>query len=230
MSDADWKAIAEHADAVLASPSIGGCHEILTNAYENGVRHPEILWRLGRSYYEMAEESSDKKLSVSYKEKGLALCQQSLQENPNNFAAHKWLGILLSAQDVGNKKRIENAYIIRDHFLKALELNPKDANSLHCMGKWCWSVLKISWVEQKAAKLLFGEPPKSTVEDCLKYLLASAEAGNTIHNSVLIGDVYYYDKKKEKAKLWYQKAIEMPVNNMLQKKYYEAAEAKLTKC
>ncbi|CCW64730.1 unnamed protein product [Phytomonas sp. EM1] len=230
MSNTDWKAVAERADAVLASPSIEGCHTILTDAYENGMQHPEILWRLGRSYYEMAEESSDKKISASYLEKGLALCQQSVAEDPNNFAAHKWLGILLSAQDVGNKKKIENAYIIRDHFMKALELNPKDANSLHCMGKWCWSVLKVSWVEQKAAKLLFGAPPKSSVEECLKYLLASAEMGNTIHNAVLIGDVYYYDKKKAEAKIWYQKAIEMPITNKFQKNLHDAAVSKLAKC
>lgn len=227
---ADWEAVVAESEAILAKPDIKGCHEYLTKAYEGGNHHPEVLWRLGRSCYEMAEETTDQKLREPYLTLGLQLCRESVQEDPNNFASHKWLGILISAQNVSTKEKVNNAYKIRDEFLKAIELNPKDPTSLHCMGNWCYSVLKVSWLERKAASLLFAEPPSSTYEECLKYLLASAEAGDTIHNATLIGDVYYQQSKYEDAKKWYQKAIDMPVASELQKRNHKNAVDKLAKC
>lgn len=226
----NWEAIAKEAEEVLAKPDIKGCHEILTKAYDGGERHPEILWRLARSYYEMAEELSDKKEKDPFLKKGLELCKESVEKDGNNFASQKWLGILISEQNVSTKEKIANAYIIRDHFLKAIELNPTDATSLHCMGNWCYSVLQVGWLERKAAALIFGEPPSSTYEECLKYLLASAEAGNTIHNSTLIGDAYYQQSKYNEAKEWYQKAIDMPATTELQKRNHDKAVEKIKKC
>lgn len=153
-----------------------------------------------------------------------------MAQDENNFAAHKWLGILLAEQHVGTKERIANAYVIRDHFLKAIELDPNDATALHCMGNWCHSVLQIGWIERKAAALLFATPPSSTYEECLKYLLASAKAGNTIHNAKLIGDVYYQQKQYAEAKKWYETAIQMPATSELQKRNRHAAEDGLKKC
>lgn len=226
----DWEFIAAESEAILAKPDIKGCHDCLLGAYEKGVHHPEILWRLSRSYYEMAEETTDKKVSTPLLKTGLDLCRQSVAADPNNFASRKWHGILLSAQDVGTKDKIGNAYKIRDDFLKAVELNPKDATSLHCMGNWCFSVVQVGWLERKAAALIFADPPSSTNEECLKYLLASAEVGDTIHNATMIGDVYYSQSKYDEAKQWYTKAVGMPATTELQKRNAGKAQDKLAKC
>lgn len=226
----NWEAVAKESEEVLAKPDIKGCHEILTKAYEGGLQHPEILWRLGRSCYEMAEETSNEEEKEKYLVQGLELCQRSVAEDANNFASQKWLGILLSKQKVSTKQKIANAYVIRDHFLKAIELNPNDATSLHCMGSWCYSILQIGWLERKAAALVLGEPPSSSAEECLKYLLRSAEAGNTIHNATLIGDVYQQEGKKKEAKEWYEKAVALPVSSELQKRNHADAAKKLSKC
>ncbi|EPY31507.1 hypothetical protein STCU_03421 [Strigomonas culicis] len=176
----------------------------------------------------MAEEITDASAQEPFLLKGLELVQQSVNEDGNNFASHKWLGILLSAQHVSTKEKIANAYKIKEQFLKAVELNPADATSLHCMGNWCASVLKVSWLERKAAALLFGEPPSSTPEECLKYLLASAEAGDTIHNAKMIGDMYKQQGNKEEARKWYTKAVGMPADTELKKRNHDAAEKALS--
>ncbi|AYU78250.1 Tetratricopeptide repeat-containing protein [Leishmania donovani] len=225
----DWETIAKESEEVLAKPDIKGCHEILMKAYEGGNQHPEILWRLGRSYYEMANESTDPAVREPYLKEGMELCKKSVEADPNNFASHKWLGILISDQKVGNKEKIANAYVIRDHFLKAVELNPNDATSLHCMGNWCFKILQIGWLERKAAALILGEPPSSTYEECLGYLLRSAEAGNTIHNSTMIGDAYAQQSMHDEARKWYQKAIDMPAYTELQKRNHDVAVAKMKK-
>ncbi|GET88034.1 hypothetical protein, conserved [Leishmania tarentolae] len=225
----DWETIAKKSEEVLATPDIKGCHAILMKAYEDGHHHPEILWRLGRSYYEMANESADPAVREPYMKEGMELCKKSVEADPNNFSSHKWLGILISEQKASNKEKIANAYVIRDHFLKAVELNPNDATSLHCMGNWCFKVLQIGWLERKAAALILGEPPTSTYEECLGYLLRSAEAGNTIHNSTMIGDVYVQQSMYDEARQWYQKAIDMPVYTELQKRNHDVAVANMKK-
>ncbi|KPA82920.1 hypothetical protein ABB37_02672 [Leptomonas pyrrhocoris] len=225
----DWEAIAKEAEAVLAKPDIKGCHDILLKAYVGGNHHPEILWRLARSYYEMAKETTDPAVSEPYLKQGMELCKQSVDADQNNFASHKWLGILISEQKVSTKEKIANAYIIRDEFKRAIELSPQDATSLHCMGNWCFSIMKIGWLERKAAALVLGEPPSSSWEECLGYLLRSAEAGDTIHNATMIADAYMQQGKKSEARTWYQKAIDMPAVTQLQKRNHEAAEAKLKK-
>lgn len=225
----DWEAIAKESEAVLAKPDIKGCHEILTKAYDSGNHHPEILWRLARSYYEMAKETTDPAVSEPYLKKGMELCKESVEADPNNFASHKWLGILVSDQKVSTKEKIANAYVIRDEFKKAIELNPHDATSLHCMGNWCYNIMQIGWLERKAAALVLGEPPSSSWEECLGYLLRSAEEGDTIHNATMIGDAYAQQSKKSEARTWYQKAIDMPAATELQKRNHDAAVAKLKK-
>lgn len=223
----NWEAIAKESEDVLATGNIKGCHEILLKTYEGGNHDPQITWRLARSYYEMSQETTDTAVRGPLLRTALELVQQSVQDDPNNFASHKWLGILISAQYVGTKEKIENAYRIRDEFLKAIELNPHDATSLHAMGNWCWSVMQVGWFERKAAALLFATPPSSTYEECLKYLLASAEEGDTIHNAMLTGDVYAKQGKNAEAKKWYEKACGMPALTELQKRQQGEASQKL---
>ena len=89
----------------------------------------------------------------------------------------QWKGILLS--DVGDyegsKKKIQNAYIIRDEFVKASELNPNDALCYFLLGEWCYTVSDMSWMLRQAAKAIFGTPPSSTFEEALKHFLKAEE-------------------------------------------------------
>eukprot|EP00760_Papus_ankaliazontas_P028162 PhM_4_TR3562/c1_g1_i1/m.9994 len=193
---------------------------------------PELLWRLARSEYDLQNEATDKAEKEKHVDLGLSYAKAALDAAPDNFAAHKWFGILLGSKGnfISTKEKIANAYVIRDHFKKALELNPTDGTVMHCLGNWCHSILQIGWVERQAASLLFGTPPTSTYEECEGYLLKSAEISDQSFNSVMLGDVYAEQKKWADAKKWYQKAIDAPVVTESQKRTQEEAKAKLAKC
>ena len=79
----------------------------------------------------------------------------------------------------GYKKQIANAYVIRDEFLKACELNPQDAVCHFLIGEWCFTVADMGWVQRQAAKALFGTPPSSSYEEALKHF-EKAEQGQFI--------------------------------------------------
>lgn len=229
MSSENWESVAHQFDEIIDRPSIAEAYRLITQAHQQGLNHPEILWRIGRASYEMSQETANASERDNYVKSGLALTQQSVDANPNIGAAHKWLGILISAQRVGTKEKVANAYIIRDHFLKAIELDPSDSTALHAMGNWCFSVIQVSWLERKAAEVLFGKPPTSTYEECLQYLLKSNELKATAYNSKLVGDVYYSQKKYAEAKQWYQQAVNLPVTTNLQKRHHDEAESKMKK-
>lgn len=221
------------ADNFHKKEDIQSNYKLLEETFQGGNQDPEITWRLGRSCYDMAQETTDKPEKEKQIRRGLELVKASLEAKPDNFAVHKWNGIMLGSLGdfIPTKEKIANAYTIRDHFKKATELNPEDCTSFHCMGKWCWSVLQIGWVERQAASLLFGTPPSSTYEECEEYLLKSAKLEmNQVYNNALLGDLYYQQKKWGDAKTWYQHAIDCPVVTENHKRQNAEAKTKLAKC
>nr|XP_054416898.1 regulator of microtubule dynamics protein 1 isoform X3 [Pongo abelii] len=162
--------ILEQADCLYESGETEKLYQLLTQYKES--EDAELLWRLARASRDVAQLSrtseEEKKLLVY---EALEYAKRALEKNESSFAAHKWYAICLS--DVGDyegiKAKIANAYIIKEHFEKAIELNPKDATSIHLMGIWCYTFAEMPWYQRRIAKMLFATPPSSTYEKALSY-------------------------------------------------------------
>lgn len=130
----------------------------------------------------MSGEVPDKEEKKKLIERGLGIAKAAIDAQPDNALCHKWYGILLGTMGdfLATKEKIANAYVVRDHFKRATELLPNDGTCQHCMGKWCWSILQIGWLERQAASLLFGTPPTSSYDECAGYLLAAAKLDPTM--------------------------------------------------
>uniref|UniRef100_A0A2K6T512 Regulator of microtubule dynamics protein 1 n=1 Tax=Saimiri boliviensis boliviensis TaxID=39432 RepID=A0A2K6T512_SAIBB len=194
--------ILEQADYLYESGETEKLYQLLAQYKES--EDAELLWRLARASRDVAQLSrtseEEKKLLVY---EALEYAKRALEKNESNFAAHKWYAICLS--DVGDyegiKVKIANAYIIKEHFEKAIELNPKDATSIHLMGIWCYTFAEMPWYQRRIAKMLFASPPSSTYEEALVYF-HRAEQGKTylkLHN-------------KKLAALWLTKARDYPAH------------------
>nr|XP_019581822.1 PREDICTED: regulator of microtubule dynamics protein 1 isoform X2 [Rhinolophus sinicus] len=176
------------ADYLYESGETEKLYQLLTQYKES--EDAELLWRLARASRDVAQLSGtsaeEKKLLVY---EALAYAKRALEKNESSFAAHKWYAICVS--DVGDyegiKAKIANAYVIKEHFEKAIELNPKDATSIHLMGIWCYTFAEMPWYQRRIAKMLFATPPSSTYEEALGYF-QRAEQGKTylkLHNRKL---------------------------------------------
>jgi len=207
--------------------------ELLEKTYKENPNDFEITWRFARAYFNISEEKPDDK---EYKKqmcmKGLEIAQLALKQNEAHWAGHKWVAIMLSAVAdlLATKEKIENAFKIKEHALKALEYRPEDATTTHLLGRWCYNVASIGWFERKIAATLFASPPESTYDEALNYFLKAGEIEkNFARNDLCTADTYVQLGKKDKAKEYYQKAISAPVVSEADKALNQEAKTKLAK-
>ncbi|PIK43722.1 putative regulator of microtubule dynamics protein 1 [Apostichopus japonicus] len=163
--------IIEEADKLYHS------YEILP-LYNHLIQHKDtnnedILWRLARATRDVANigsTSPDDKKRLTYE--ALECVKRALDINSTNYACHKWYAICLS--DVGDyegvKQKISNAFIIREHFEKAIELNPKDATSVHLLGLWCFTFADMPWYQSKIAAVVFATPQPHHIRSSFRLL------------------------------------------------------------
>ncbi|XP_078137370.1 regulator of microtubule dynamics protein 1 [Sander vitreus] len=188
----------------------------------------EFLWRLARASRDLSElpnmEDGRKKQLVF---EGFEYAKKALEKDEKCFAAHKWYAVCLS--DVGEyegvKVKIGNSYIIREHLEKAIELNPKDATSLHILGYWCFAFAELPWYQRKVAAVIFSSPPTSTYEEALVFFLKAEEVDPNFYskNLLMLGKTYMGMKDQKKALLYLTKAKEYPAHTLEDKEVHKEA-------
>jgi len=182
--------------------------------YEQEKAYPdnfEIAWRLARVNFDMSSEKPAQKKEFLLK--GFAYAEKLISMQPDNYLAHKWFAIVLSALSDfrSTKEKILESVQIKEHCLKSVELHGRggDQTLNHLLGRWCFAVSSISWMERKLASALFAAPPESTYDESLKYFLA-AEAYNEreefLENLLWTGHTYHKLNNVPKAKEYYERA------------------------
>ncbi|XP_031560943.1 regulator of microtubule dynamics protein 2-like isoform X2 [Actinia tenebrosa] len=191
-------------------------HTLLENAVNKYPENAELLWRLGKSFYDIASEKGkagflEEKKNLLYK--GLGIVQKSVKINSQNASAQKWCAILLgSTSDYeSTQDRILLGFKYKEHITKSIELNNKDATSYHLLGRWCYEVSQLPWWQRRAASAFIAEPPTSTVQEALENFLKAEELdpGFWLSNSYWIAKCYYDLSQYSQSKEWLQKIVTM---------------------
>ncbi|CUI15071.1 Hypothetical protein, putative [Bodo saltans] len=225
-----WRDIVTKAEALKDKEDVQGTFSLLSNAvYDNHQHHSELLWRLGRAHYDVAQESTDKKYVEAQCRKGLDRVAESLAAEEASAGAHKWKGILLGCVSdfIPTKEKIASTYVMKQHFERSIELNERDSTAHHCLAKWCWAMNQISWIERQAANVLFGKPPTCSLEQCKDSLLRSDAIDKTVHNQIMLGDVTLRMGNREESAKWYSSAASLPAVSLNQQRQQQEAAKKL---
>lgn len=127
----------------------------------------ELLWRLARAKYLVSENAADQEKAKQLATEAHALAERAVKADAGHYQTHKWLAIALGRMGdfVDTKTKIQSSYAIGEHARKAAELNPQDATVQHLLGRWCFSIANISFIERNIASVLFAAPPTSTNEE-----------------------------------------------------------------
>eukprot|EP00126_Sphaerothecum_destruens_P003618 Sdes_comp17389_c0_seq1m6591 len=146
----------------------------------------ETLWRLARANYDLSENrATQPKEKESYIDKGLQTVKKALELNEQSAGAHKWFAILTSAKGdfLGTKEKIQSAFVIKEHALKAAQLDPSDSAAQYLLGRWCFDVADIGWLARKAAAAFFSTPPESSFAEALPYFLKADQLASKSRKS-----------------------------------------------
>nr|XP_047901821.1 regulator of microtubule dynamics protein 1 isoform X1 [Anser cygnoides] len=177
--------VIEQADYLYGSGETEKLYRLLVQHKDS--EDAELLWRLARASRDLAQLSStsaEEKRQLVYD--ALEYAKKALEKNESNFAAHK----------------------------RAIELNPKDATSIHLMGIWCYSFAEMPWYQRKIAAMLFATPPTSTYQEALRYFHMAEEADPNFYskNLLFLGKAYLKLNNKKMALLWLSKAKDYPAH------------------
>lgn len=178
------------------------------------MENDEVLWRLARAAVDKGKLSKDNEKKRLYYE-AFDYVKKALTLNQDNFAVHKWYAILLdyTGEFEGNKQRITNSFQVKQHFQRAIELNPKDATSIHSLGQWCFIFADMPWYQRQVASVIFKTPPTSTYEEALKYFLQAEETEPNFYsmNLLMLGKTYMKLRDPEMAFTYLKRCKNYPI-------------------
>ncbi|PAA90631.1 hypothetical protein BOX15_Mlig000495g1 [Macrostomum lignano] len=214
IESASLEQLLANVDKLHTSGSEAEAYSQLCNALATGsavYQCAEVFWRAARGARAMANATHDESARKALTYEAFEFAKQGLALEPQNSACHKWMGILLelTGRFEGTKKRIENSYLVRDHFQRAVEAKPDDAVVLHCLGAWCFEVADLPWYQRKLAAAFFATPPSSSYDEALKYLLKAEEVDPNLYSSNLlyIGKAYLRKGDRTNARTYLQRTV-----------------------
>lgn len=223
--------IFEKADQLHTAYETCKLYELL-KPYET-CENAELLWRLSRAAYDKAKREHNKDARKTFVYESFGYAKRALAISDTNYACHKWYAILLDevGQYEGMKIRISNAYLIKEHLLKAVELNANDATCWHSLGYWCFMFADLPWYQQKIAATLFAAPPTSTYEEAEKYFLKAEEVDPNFYsmNLAMLGKTYVRMGKNDDARRFLVRVQDHSVRTVDDKKAHEEAASLLKK-
>lgn len=133
----------------------------------------EFLWRLARAYSDMYWSTENQRDRKALAQQGLEEAELALKKNGLNTDCHKWFAVVagLTPEHESMHSKLKSSHILKEHLDRALALTDSEPMCFYLLGKWCYQVASLDWLEQKAAAALYQNPPSSSLHDALKHFL-----------------------------------------------------------
>lgn len=196
-----------------ASLKAEGFHLLLANKTQYGDSR-EFLWRLARAYNDMYDSTEDTEEKKAYAEQGREEAEIALTKNGLNAECHKWFAVLtgLGCHYESAHGKLRSSHVLKEHLDRAIALRDDDPLCFYLLGRWCYEVSTLGWLERKAAAALYETPPTSTLQEALENFL-KAETLNPGFSKTM--RLYIAKCHKElgnvaEAKKWTKLALKMP--------------------
>ncbi|XP_005316470.2 regulator of microtubule dynamics protein 3 isoform X1 [Ictidomys tridecemlineatus] len=190
-----------------------GFQLLLNNKLVYGSRQ-DFLWRLARAYSDMCELTEEVNEKKSYALNGKEEAKAALEKGNESAECHQWYAVLCGqlAEHEGIQRRIQSGFSFKEHVDKAIALQPENPMAHFLLGRWCYQVSHLGWLEKKTATALFESPLSATVQDALQSFLKVEELqpGFSKAGRVYISKCYRELGKNTEAKRWMKLALELP--------------------
>jgi tetratricopeptide (TPR) repeat protein len=192
------------------------------------------LWKAGRELVDIAKQIDGQDDSSKHRRDSLYVAARAYGEaavrvNPTGAAGHFTIGQALGrlSRTKGGKERVRFAKIIYDEGMRAIELDSTHDGAYHLVGAWHAEVKRLSWIERKAAELLFsgGFLGKGNWDDAQRYLeKAVALKPQNVFHRLELGEVYVDVGKYSKAREQFTALDALPIADVLDPAYKKEAK------
>jgi len=148
--------------------------ELLLENLKDNDSKSSYIWRLCKSQYLcsiLAGRNNDEVRKKELIMEAVSTGQTAIKLDASDSEAHKWFAIALGSRGEfsGVTEKISDGYEFKKHIDLAAQLNPTDYITQHLLGRFCYEVCQLSWVERRMASTLFAEPPSATLEEAIQH-------------------------------------------------------------
>lgn len=185
----------------------------------------EVLWRLTRAYVELGELATKKSQKKRFYEAAMVHGQSAIRADSESCIAFTWISIAegVTANVVGFKEQIRLAWLIRDHALKAIQLDPESDIAYHVMARWHAEIASIGGLKRTMANLFFGDLPKASYEESIAYYRRAIELHDQVHHRLELAKVYLRMDELDMAQQKLEYVLTMSSERRLDDKYKDEA-------
>lgn len=173
----------------------------------------DLLDRIARQYRHLLSDAPEKSeklrlgnVSLEYANKAAALAPNSSEAQLSPAISY---GKMLPFMAAG--ERIKVSPLIKAACDRALQLDPRNDNAWHILGRWNRVIADISGVKRLLAGIIYGKLPEASnerAEECLKKAIA-INPKRLIHY-IELGHIYVQMGRKEEARKYLEKGLSMP--------------------
>ena len=141
----------------------------LNNAILLHPNNVDILWRIARAHFEIADQTDNINIHKKHFYPGFKAVESAVRINPNSSKANHWYAVLVGKIGMleGTEQKIKNSYEVEKYALKAIELDPSYDGTYHVMGRWHYELANLSWFERKIAEWVYTTPPNGGYEQAI---------------------------------------------------------------
>lgn len=185
----------------------------------------ETLWRLTRAYVELGELASEKSQKRKFYAAGMGHGQAAIAADSESCIAFTWLSIAegTTATVVGFKEQVRLAWLIREHALKAIDLDPESDIAYHVMARWHAEIASIGGLKRTMANLFFGDLPEASFEESIAYYQKAIALHDQIHHRLELAKVYLRMDEYITAQQKLEDVLAMSSERRLDDKYKDEA-------
>lgn len=110
--------------------------------------------------------------------------------------------------------KLKSSHILKEHLDRAIALRDDEPMCFYLLGRWCYEVATLDWLEKKAAAALYQSPPSATLHDALENFLKAEELSPGFSKTVrlYIAKCHQELGNISEATNWTELALKMPAN------------------
>ncbi|KAK3751296.1 hypothetical protein QZH41_012197, partial [Actinostola sp. cb2023] len=154
----------EESDALYDSIPTNEEIECFIDKHEE-TNDPELLWRLARFSAILGKTLQDSAKKKHFATKIGEFANKGLELNPESAGCIKYYSIGIIEGCAGPTERAKHIHELKEHFKKAIEIDPQDAFAHHLLGVWHFRVADMPWLLKKIISAVHSNPPSATYEE-----------------------------------------------------------------